>query len=158
MKKAILIGIDPGVTTGYAVKNLKTGLFEEIDSSGIIMTMEILDTYFGDECFVIIEDARMWNGVYKGMKAGTLKAKAHGAGSVKRDCSIWEEHMKHWGIDFKMVPPSWKGQKVDAKMFKRITGWESRTNAHGRDAAMLICSIESNWVERHIQMELSKLN
>lgn len=156
--KRYVIGIDPGVKTGYAVKNLQTGKFEEIDSAGIIMTMEILDNYFGDDCFVIIEDARKWNGAYKGMKAGVLKAKAQGSGSVKRDSSIWEEFMNHWDLDYKMVPPSWKGAKVDAKMFKMITGWNSRTNAHGRDAAMLIHAIDSAWVERYIEMELTKLN
>lgn len=154
MKKRILIGVDPGTVTGYAIKNLETGLFEEIGSAGIIMAMEILETY-SEDCFVIIEDARLWNGVSKGMKSGTLKAKALGAGSVKRDCSIWEEHMKHWGIDFKMVPPSWKGAKVDAKMFKMITGWNDRTNAHGRDAAMLIHAIDSIWVEKYLQIEYS---
>lgn len=158
MKKRILIGVDPGTVTGYAIKNLETGEFEEVGSAGIVMTLELLDAYFGDDCFVIIEDARQWNGYSRGMKSGVMAAKAQGSGSVKRDCQIWQEYMRHWSIDFKMVPPSWKGAKTDAKMFKLVTGWQGRTNSHGRDAAMLIVSIDSMWVERYVESEISKLN
>lgn len=153
--KSYVIGIDPGVKTGYAVKNLETGEFEEVGSAGIVMTLELLDAYFGDDCFVIIEDARQWNGYSRGMKAGVMAAKAQGSGSVKRDCQIWQEYMRHWSIDFKMVPPSWKGAKTDAKMFKLVTGWQGRTNSHGRDAAMLIHAIDSGWVEKYLQIEYS---
>lgn len=158
MNKRYLIGIDPGTNTGYAVKNLETGQFMEIGSAGIIMAMDLLDAFFGPECFAIIEDARLWNGYTKGMKAGEMRARAQGSGSVKRDSAIWEEYMKHYGLDYKMVPPSWKGAKIDAKFFSQITGWPGRTNAHGRDAAMLIHATDSAWVERYIEMELSKLN
>lgn len=157
MKKH-LIGIDPGKVTGYAVKDLETGQIIEVDSSGIVMSMEILDTYFDSDCFVIVEDARLWNGISKGMKRGELAAKAQGSGSIKRDCSIWEEYLKHWGIDHKLVPPSWKGSKVDSKTFKLATGWNGSTNSHGRDAAMLIAAIDSAWVERYIEIENAKLN
>ena len=67
------------------------------------------------------------------------KAKQQGAGSVKRDCTIWADFLGGHGIPFKTVSPLKKGAKVDAATFIKLSGgWQGRTNEHGRDAALLV--------------------
>lgn len=130
----ILIGIDPGVNTGFAaaingelveVKCLKIDeCFEQIIKMRALMT---------DDITVHVEDARK-----RGCDSKTSAVKAQGAGSVKRDCKIWEDFLKRKGFDFVLVPPQQNNTKLTADQFKKITKWQGRTNEHARDAAMLI--------------------
>jgi hypothetical protein len=61
-----------------------------------------------------------------------------GAGSVKRDCSIWEEWCREYGIEFVCPPPRQGMTKLTDAYFRGLTGYDRRTNEHGRDAAMLV--------------------
>jgi hypothetical protein len=61
-----------------------------------------------------------------------------GAGSVKRDCNIWEEFLTEKRIPFEAVAPKHNVTKLRADAFRNITRWEGRTNEHERDAAMLV--------------------
>ena len=83
--------------------------------------------------FVRIEDARQrrWLG-NKGREA------LQGAGSIKRDATIWEDFLTDKKIPFEMVAPSRNSTKLSAEVFKRLTGWQGRTSEHSRDAAMLV--------------------
>lgn len=42
------------------------------------------------------------------------------------------------GIPFELVAPKNNKTKVSADYFKKLTGWEGRTNEHERDCAMLV--------------------
>lgn len=131
----ILIGIDPGVKTGFAVYNPRTKKFEVVKTSSIVEAMNYIRQYQRSEYKIEIwfEDARQrkWFGA-KGREA------LQGAGSIKRDCKIWQEFCEYHKIPFKMLPPQ-KGQtKWTAEYFKRLTGWEGRTSEHARDAAALV--------------------
>lgn len=130
----ILIGIDPGVNTGVAA----------IDKGGlqVVATMSAVEAeqfvhirmaQAGGQIAVFFEDARLrnWFGS-KGREA------LQGAGSIKRDCQRWEEWLIHHGISFSKIAPKNNNTKLTAEQFKKITGWQGRTNEHGRDAAMLI--------------------
>ena len=66
------------------------------------------------------------------------RKKLQGVGSVKRDATIWEDFLKDLGVKFEMVAPKRNVTKLTQETFKRYTGWSSKTNEHGRDAAMLI--------------------
>ena len=66
------------------------------------------------------------------------KSKAQGAGSVKRDCSIWEDFCKDYGIPFWAKPPVKGATKVSADYFKMVSHYQGRTSEHSRDAAMLV--------------------
>jgi len=127
----IKIGIDPGKKTGIAIKI--DGEFHAIGSMGIVEAMIEVLKYPVTNTVVSFEDARLrkWFG-----KSG--REKLQGAGSIKRDSSIWEEFLSYHNYDFFTVSPLSKGAKLDAELFKRLTGWEGRTNEHGRDAATLI--------------------
>lgn len=66
------------------------------------------------------------------------RKRLQGVGSVKRDASIWEDYLKDLGVSFEMVAPKRNVTKLKQETFKRYTGWDKRTNEHGRDAAMLV--------------------
>lgn len=130
----IYIGIDPGVNTGVAVWNSDTKKFYAIESMSILDAMYIVnDQHCGCKVTVIIEDARQrkWFG-----KSG--KERLQGAGSIKRDCQIWEDFLKANEILHYWVAPKNNKTKMDATTFKNMTKYFGRTNEHGRDAATLV--------------------
>jgi hypothetical protein len=83
---------------------------------------------------VVFEDARLrkWYG-----KAD--RERLQGAGSIKRDCTIWSEFLADLaGVRVLAVPPQAGATKWSAERFAKVTGWTSRTSEHARDAAMLL--------------------
>ena len=129
------IGIDTGTKTGFAV--WEDGKLQVVESMTITQAMrKILTAYPYQTTKLYIEDARKWIG-FNG-KTKTTDARLQGAGSVKRDASIWEDWCKENGYQAVFVKPMGKGLKKSAEDFKRITGWEGRTNEHSRDAAMIV--------------------
>lgn len=133
-RHAVLIGIDTGTKTGVAIKC--EGDFKIIETLTIWRALNLVKEwaeYHGAKnVFVRVEDARQrtWFGE-------TGKERLKGAGSVERDCAIWEEVLTDLGIPFEMVhPKSVKETKPD--YFAKITGWSGRTSKHSREAAWLI--------------------
>lgn len=127
-----VIGIDPGVNTGFAVWNGNE--FEEITATNIITAIEKLKRYADNfNVKVYYEDARLrhWFG-------SSGREKLMGAGSVRRDSQIWETACKLLNIPYVAVAPKDNMTKLNAKMFATYTKWKGRTNEHGRDAAMLV--------------------
>lgn len=139
----IYIGIDPGVHTGLAVYDSKRKKLLQVETLPIHQALEVVkgwnsphwhdNTLYNERVQVIFEDARQrkW---YK----GDASAKMQGAGSIKRDCTIWEDFCKDYDISFRAIPPQGGMTKWDAEYFKRVTGWTGRTSNHGRDAAVLV--------------------
>ena len=132
------IGIDPGVTTGYAIFNSKKNEFLCVTSAKILEAMIDIQERFqndinGHSHLIRIEDARK-----RGNSGARSAAKAQGAGSVKRDSKIWEEWCEMYGYNYELIAPQSNMTKLDQQTFKRITGWEKRTNSHGRDAGILV--------------------
>ena len=134
----ICIGIDPGTHTGVAVWDTKEGRFLSLETlpihQALIKVMMWRDR-IGHDLQVVFEDARQrtWFGRDK-----NTNAKLQGAGSIKRDCSIWEDFCKDYQIPFLAVPPVKGGTKLSEAYFKTISGWKGRTSNHARDAAMLV--------------------
>jgi hypothetical protein len=130
----ILIGIDPGVHTGFAIVNNRH-LTDVLCMPACEAEAKVLDwhKWYPNLLMVYFEDARMrnWFG-NKGREA------LQGAGSIKRDCQRWEEWLKYYNVPHVAVAPRNNKTKLDAAQFRRITGWEGRTNEHSRDAGMLI--------------------
>lgn len=133
----IYIGIDTGTYTGVAVWNVVDKCFYSITTLKIDEAMEyVLGLHRViplSRIFVRFEDARLrkWFG-----KAG--KEQLQGAGSIKRDCTIWGDFLTRKGIPFEAVAPKNNRTKLNAKQFKMITGYEGKTTEHSRDAAMLV--------------------
>jgi len=140
----ICIGIDPGTHTGVAVWDSREGKFLSLETLPIHRALEKvkemshpfwhMDRLYHDDIQVVFEDARQrtWFG------KGDTSAKLQGAGSVKRDCSIWEDFCKDYGIPFQAKPPVKGATKVSAEYFKMISHYTGRTSEHSRDAAMLV--------------------
>lgn len=129
------IGIDPGTHTGMAVWDSKEGKFLSLETLPIHRAMvEVMNLRIGREILVVFEDARQrkWFG------DGDTDAKKQGAGSVKRDCSIWEDFCKDYGIPFRAIPPVKGATKITPEYFKLISHYQGRTSEHSRDAAMLV--------------------
>ena len=140
----ICIGIDPGTHTGVAVWDTKEGRFLSLETLPIHRALEKvkemshpfwhMDKLYHEDIQVVFEDARQrtWFG------RGDTNAKAQGAGSVKRDCSIWEDFCKDYGIPYWAKPPVKGATKVSAEYFKMVSHYQGRTSEHSRDAAMLV--------------------
>jgi hypothetical protein len=159
----IAIGIDPGVTTGFAVWDGESFKLVEVRSLGIIKAMmavlhlrdqltHALGSAGLEDLIVIVEDARKRNVFAKadleeqGYKQG---ARREGVGSIKRDCSIWEEFLSHHGIPFEMRRPV--ATKMKADRFELVTGWAAQTNEHARDAAMIVFQLNRQMLRIKLQ-------
>jgi hypothetical protein len=130
-----IIGIDPGVNTGFAVWDNRARRLKKVETNIACYVENICRVGFGTGKTVLVrfEDARLrtWFG-----KAG--KEQLQGAGSIKRDCQRWEEFLTYYDIPFEEVAPKNNRTKMTAEEFKRLTGWNERTSSHARDAAMLV--------------------
>jgi len=129
----IYIGIDPGVKTGVAVWDSVAGKFLELETYTILRAIDKVQLYdYNGHIMVMVEDARKW-------KFGTDPKKKQGAGSIKRDCKIWEEFLTDRAIDHELTMPNKKITKLSVDAFHKITGiWTMKTHDHIRDAAMLV--------------------
>ena len=137
----ILIGIDTGTHTGFAVYDTKTRKLIEVTSLMIHQAMERVKELkiLHSDIKVRVEDPRQrtWFGTER-MSRETERKKLQGVGSVKRDASIWDDYLKELGVPYEMVAPRYNVTKLTSETFKRYTGWIKKTNEHGRDAAGLI--------------------
>ena len=131
-----LIGVDPGTNTGIALWDKKRRVFLQIDTCGIVDAMADVLLFAKDDAEVWIEDARLciWPG-----RGGA--GKLQGVGSVKRDCSIWQEFCEHHNLPYMLIDPRHNRTKMKSPTFAKLTGWTERTNEHGRDAAMLVYGV-----------------
>lgn len=136
----IHIGIDTGRHTGFAVWD-GSG-FIELDTRplhrALIDARDYVNLYGAHDVTVYVEDARLRTWIPREKSYAEAKGRAMGAGSVKRDASIWEDFCEDYGIRLVKVPPKYNTTKLSAATFARITGYKGRTSEHARDAAMLV--------------------
>lgn len=129
------IGIDPGKNTGFAVWCDTQRRLIECKALLIHEAMAEVLRLHGDGHLhsVTFEDARLrsWF-ASKGPEA------LQGAGSIKRDCTIWADFLGSHGIAYRAIKPQAGATKWTAEQFQRLTGWTRRTNEHARDAALLV--------------------
>ena len=135
-KILIRVGIDPGVKTGISSYDVKFKKLLSCDTVGIVVAMDVVVGLYYDDNLTIevwFEDARQrkWFG-------NSGREKLQGAGSIKRDCSIWQEFCKSHEIPYRMIPPAHISTKLKQKVFSKVTGWTGRTSEHARDAAMIV--------------------
>ena len=136
----IVVGIDPGVNTGLAVWDTSARQFLDIKCFNIVGAMRYLGQLREEHNIglIVFEDARKRKWIPREKDLGEFKGRAMGAGSVKRDCAIWEEWCRAYEIDFVATPPRQGMTKWTDIAFRGVTGYDRRTNNHGRDAAMLV--------------------
>lgn len=141
----IKVGIDCGVKTGFAVAD--KGILVRVETLTITKAMDAVKQLHSQypDMVLKIEDARLrtWFGSADARQAKSGAGVREGVGSVKRDCSIWEQFCIEQGIKFDLVHPAANITKTKDAYFKRITGWTGRTSEHSRDAAMLVHQYKS---------------
>lgn len=133
------VGIDPGVNTGFSIWNGVDRRLMLVDSMPIheaMANVSSMDPEQLSETLFRVEDARQrtWFGKNN-------EAQLQGAGSIKRDSTIWEDFLKSKGANYEMVKPKHNRTKLKAEPFVQYTGWKEKTNEHGRDSAMLVFGI-----------------
>lgn len=146
----IIVGIDPGTETGIAVYHKAVKKLLMVQTLQIHQALVIMEKLCNNCLFpgigtrilpsrilVRVEDARLrkWIPPSKDEKAN--RGRNQGAGSVKRDCSIWEDFLTDYDIDFEMVAPATQRTKMKPDLFTKLTGWKERTSEHARDATTL---------------------
>jgi len=135
LERIMLVGIDPGKQTGLAAWLPDEQRFQAIQTVSIIQAMRFCQLAIKDgiKLEIWFEDARQrtWFG-----KAG--REQLQGAGSIKRDCSIWQEFCEYHNIPYRAINPRAGETKWSPEYFKRVTGWTARTSSHARDAAILV--------------------
>lgn len=136
MRKVILIGIDTGTNTGVAVWNQTDRRLERVETMTITRAMKLVEEYAAsenNEVIVYFEDARKrtWFG-------NSSRERLQGAGSVKRDCSIWETFCEELGVECRKIAPKHNTTKLTSAQFRVLTNWQGRTSDHARDATMLV--------------------
>lgn len=133
----IFIGIDTGTHTGFAVWDSTKLAFQSIETLLIheaMQKVDLLADYYGKGNVVVYyEDARLrkWYGA-------NAAQKQQGAGSVKRDCAIWEAFLENRGIEAHPIAPKNNKTKLTSEQFQAVSRYYGRTSEHGRDAAMLV--------------------
>lgn len=137
---AVMIGIDTGTNTGFAVAF--SGCLKTVETLAIHQAMEKVRELAGEIRAsggrVRVEDARKRKWIPHGRGREVLQ----GVGSVKRDAGIWEDFLRDLGVPFELVAPQQNKTKLSAVQFRNITGWTGKTNEHGRDAAMLVFGLK----------------
>jgi hypothetical protein len=148
----IVVGIDPGTTTGLAVWDAKERKLWRVESMLIHQAMTaVLDIRAQKgtrgmplepgQLLVIFEDARTLRVTGGRMENEQKKygaAVREGVGSIKRDSAIWEDFLEDHGIAYQGKRWTRGTTKWDADYFKRTTGWTGTTNNHARDAAVIV--------------------
>ena len=138
----IEIGVDPDVDrNGVAIWDKRCHSFSFVGNMRIFELLdkiqEISDS--GEPLLVVIEAGWMINKSNfhgrKGQSKSVGEKIAKSVGANHQVGKVVEEYCCVNNINYKLIKP--QGKK-NAAEFKRITGWQGRTNSEMRDAAMLV--------------------
>lgn len=129
MPSPYIVGVDPGKHTGLVA--VQDGKLVRAATVGAHQAWAMCLMWAADPgiSLIVLEDARL---------RGGSKAAAQGAGSVKRDCTLWLEWAAMHAVPIRSVRPDPRATKWPADRFARLTGWTGRTSSHARDAALLV--------------------
>ncbi len=130
----MIIGIDPGASTGVAL--FEHGALVDLDTiqphhiGGFILANKPER--------VIFEDSRLISHVYTTTtsRAAALKM-ARNVGEIDAWCKLIVAVCADMGVPCHGISPKHKGAKLDAKQFAAATGWSAKCNQNERDAAMV---------------------
>lgn len=135
----ILIGIDPGTHTGLAIWNATEKRYLQVKTCSIVEAMATINTIDKRQIAgLYFEDAKLRQYLPRETSVSEYRGKLMGAGSVKRDSTIWREYCAYWEIPYVAVAPRKGMTKWAADYFAKVTGWKGRTSEHSRDAALLV--------------------
>ena len=143
---AILIGIDPGEHTGFAVWDTITRSFRVVATLPLWKALDEVRRWNTAALMapgalgirVYFEDARLRTWFQKETSSSEYRGKLMGAGAAKRDAKIWEEFLTDNRIAYTAIKPAAGQTKWRPEYWSKVTGWTGRTSEHARDAALLV--------------------
>jgi hypothetical protein len=139
-KYSIVVGIDPGTHTGMTAYNCDKKEFifcETLSIHNAIFKLQALvdGAYFPKGMLIIVEDSRHISGSAE---------KKLGAGSIRRDCSIWEDFLTDFikisgkDLNFIFIRPSNNIYlKMDSDKWRMMAKYTApkTPSEHARDSA-----------------------
>lgn len=137
----IVIGIDPGVETGYAEWSRSRKQFIELNTLSFWATHDRIVQFnpFDVEIFIENPDSKraMYQRTDEIEHARTREQIARKIGSNRREASLLIERFQSLGYTVRAVSPI-KEKKWNAEVFRRLTKYKGRTSQHVRDAGRLV--------------------
>jgi len=134
------IGIDPDLqASGIAI--MEDGKLTDLTNLSFHQLMTFIECH--PQAIYSVEDVEALKPTFQRKKvtqAGMLKI-AQNVGQVKAVGRLIVLKLEDLGLVHELIKPL-RGQvkkaKTDAKFFNQLTGWDSRSNADNRDAALLL--------------------
>lgn len=133
------VGIDPGTQTGIAVWDKNKKKFNLIKTLKIHEAMDlVLKLKSKAEVKIYCENPFTW---VSWTDEASSDVRKQGAGSIKRDYSIWKDFAKDYDIEFVGTRLQKNLKKIKHLPFTKLTKWNKQTTQHSRDAALLVFGI-----------------
>lgn len=136
-----VIGIDPDLSaSGLAV--WEGGELVALQNLSLLQLLPWLQDQCDQGAHFVLEDVESNKPVFKrpGTNARTMQKIAQNVGQVKALARQIQQALEQIGASYTMTRPlkGWfKKAKKDRQLFNQLTGWQHRSNADQRDAAML---------------------
>ena len=135
----VTIGLDPGTAgrVGFAVSQGDQLL--RVESLSFWEVIAAIASYPPSESLTVrVEDARSLPIYQRNRRSnprvmGTI---GRGVGKIDATTALLIEWLQLHGYRVECVEPDRRG-KWDAETFRRVTGWQGRTNEHARDAGKM---------------------
>ena len=134
----VIIGIDPD-SSRYGIAIYRDGNLTELLNMNIIELYEhITQLMKKDDIHIHLEDVKRSKAVWhaQGMNKSVAAMASQKVGMCKQSQTAIEQMAEHLKIQVTLhrVSGSWK-KGNDKELFKRITGWQGRSNEETRSAA-----------------------
>ncbi len=152
--KQFIIGIDPGVKTGFALLDALSGAWREAATTDFHALMAWADDVAPEDrgqYLIVVESAKQLAVYHKHRKhqeTAVAQAQARSIGQNNREAELVIGELRRRGFEVvEFVPRStWKqrAKKWTQDECRQITGYQARTNEHTRDAMRFA------WEHRHL--------
>lgn len=144
----VAIGIDPGVNTGFVVWDCEGQKFIELLTLDFWTAFDRMILWkrrceeAGRRLALVIENPNLNKPVFpRGNKLPVKLSIAQRVGMNKKEADLLIKAAERMGIYVRTIKPT--KQKWNADTFRRVTGYEGRTNEHKRDAGRLVFGMRS---------------
>lgn len=140
-RRVLVIGIDPGVQTGYALWSRPGKRFLELETLDFWGVVDRVTEFKTEQVEIVIENPDSKRAMYERTEVIEQRRQrervATNIGSNRREASLLIERFRSLGYQVTAVSPI-KEAKWDGETFKRITKHAGSTSQHVRDAGRLV--------------------
>lgn len=138
----LIIGIDPD-TKKHGVAVVKDGIIQQLHTLGNKSLIELLsELSVQNQLRIKLEDINALKPVIQrpGQSRNQMMKIAQNIGAVKYAAELLVQELTAAGFTVEMVLPlqgARSGKRYKSEAFNRLTGWNGKSNADNRDAAMI---------------------